>query len=75
LSHRHIPIFHNVVCTLHVYQVIVHKLVQHCAHVYAVKLFFYSQAIFLHVLEVGTTTMSCTSSRANHASMYVEDVI
>lgn len=39
LSHKHIPIFCNVVCTLHVYQVIVRKLVQHSAHVYAVKLY------------------------------------
>ena len=38
LSHE-TPIFHNVVCTLHVYQVIVCKLVQHSAHVYAVKLY------------------------------------
>jgi hypothetical protein len=75
LSHKNLPIFHNVVSTLHVYQVIVCKLVQHCAHIYAVKLYFYSQAIFWHVLEMATTTMSCTSSTANHAGTYVEGVI
>jgi len=75
LSHKNIPIFCSVVCTLHVYQFTVCKLVQHCAHVYAVKLYFYSQAIFRHVLEVATTTMSCTRSTANHASMYMEGVI
>jgi len=30
--------FHNVVCTVRIYQVIVCKLVQHCAHTYTVKL-------------------------------------
>jgi hypothetical protein len=31
--------FHTVVCTVHVYQVIVHKLVQHYAHTYRAKLY------------------------------------
>jgi len=75
LSHKNIPIFHNFVCTLHVYQVIVCKLVQHCTHIYAIKLYFHSQAIFWHVLVVATTTMSCTNSTANHASTYIEGVI
>jgi len=29
--------FHNVVCNVHAFQVIVYKLVQHYAHTYTVK--------------------------------------